>query len=55
MPPARYTRRWAVFLRGERLGEVLAATHEAACLRAIKRFGIKPEDRPELEVRRLTD
>jgi hypothetical protein len=41
--------------RGERLGEVLAATHEAACQRAIHRFRIKPEERQELEVRRASD
>ena len=30
----------------------LAATHRAACLRAIQRFQIKEADRGELEVRR---
>ena len=47
-----YYRRWAVYLRGARIGEVLAATEQAACLRAIQRFRIKDEDRAELEVRR---
>jgi hypothetical protein len=48
-----YHRRWAVWLRGERIGEVLAATEQAACLRAVQRFKIKIEDREELEVRRV--
>ena len=50
-PPPCY-RRWNVYLRGERIGEVLAATQEAACLRAIHKFKIKDEDRAELHVRR---
>ena len=53
MAPQAYYRRWSVYLRGERLGEVLAATERAACLRAIQRFKISDEDRPELEVRRV--
>jgi hypothetical protein len=52
MPSQYYYRRWDVYLRGERIGEVLAATHEAACARAIHKFRIKPEDQRELEVRR---
>jgi hypothetical protein len=52
MAPQPYHRRWDVYLRGERIGEVLAATHEAACQRAIYKFRIKLEDRGELEVRR---
>jgi hypothetical protein len=48
-----YTRRWAVFLRGERIGEVLAATEKAACARAIQRFKIAREDQSDLEVRRV--
>ena len=52
MAPRTYYRRWEVYLRGERMGEVLAATEQAACLRAIQRFRIKDEDRAELEVRR---
>jgi hypothetical protein len=55
MPPQHYYRRWDVYLRGERLGEVLAATHDAACLRAVHKFKVKPEDRRELEVRRAND
>jgi hypothetical protein len=34
---------------------VFAATHDAACLRAIQRFKVKPEDRQALEVRQMTD
>jgi hypothetical protein len=48
-----YYRRWEVWLRGERLGEVLAATERAACARAIQRFRIAQEDRSELEVSRV--
>jgi hypothetical protein len=51
MAPQTYYRRWEVLLRGERIGFVFAATHAAACLRAIHKFSIKPEDRRELEVR----
>ena len=47
-----YYRRWAVYFRGGRIGEVLAATEKAACLRAIQRFKIRDEDRRELQVRR---
>ena len=53
MAPKPYYRRWAVWLRGERIGEVLAATERAACLRAIQRFRISFEDRAKLEVRRV--
>jgi RNA:NAD 2'-phosphotransferase (TPT1/KptA family) len=52
MAPPYYYRCWEVWLRGERLGEVLAATQEAACLRAIKRFGIKPEDRRDVHIKK---
>jgi hypothetical protein len=55
MAPAPYYRRWEVYLRDERIGEVLAATQRAACLRAIQRFKIKDEDRSELEVRRAPE
>jgi hypothetical protein len=55
MPPQPYYRRWAVLLRGERLGEVLAATQQAACLRAAQRFKISKEDWKELQMRRATD
>jgi hypothetical protein len=54
MAPQAYYRRWDAYLRGERIGEVLAATQESACLRAIRKFKIRDEDRPELEVRRQT-
>jgi hypothetical protein len=52
MPHSSYYRPWLVYLRGRRLGQVLAATQKAACLRAIQRWRVPPEDRPELEVRR---
>jgi hypothetical protein len=52
MAPQPYYRRWDVYLRGERIGEVLAATQHAACMRAIHKFRIKDEERRELEVRR---
>ena len=52
MAPPPYYRRWDVYLRGERLGEVLAATQQAACMRAIHKFKIRDEDRRELHVRR---
>jgi hypothetical protein len=55
MAPQTYYRRWVVYLRGELLGEALAATERAACVRAIQRFAIKEEDRGELEVRRAKD
>ena len=47
-----YYRRWDVYLRGSRIGEVLSATQEAACMRAIHKFKIKDEGRQQLEVRR---
>ena len=55
MAPKPYYRRWQVYLREERLGEVLAATERAACLRAIQRFKIITEDQRELNVRRVED
>ena len=55
MAPASYYRRWEVYLRDERIGEVLAATQRAACVRAIQRFKIKNEDRRDLEVRRVQE
>jgi hypothetical protein len=53
MAPAAYHRRWEVYVRGERIREVLAATEKAACLRTIQRYKIAREDQAELEVRRL--
>jgi hypothetical protein len=53
MAPQTYYRRWDVYLRGERICMVLAATHDAACQRAVYKFKVKPEDRRELEVRRV--
>jgi hypothetical protein len=52
MAPQPYYRRWKVYLRGERIGEVLAATERAACLRAIQKLRISREDQRELQVRR---
>ena len=46
-----YRRRWEVYLRGERIGEVLGATQQAACARAIQRFKIDEQTRSQLEVR----
>jgi hypothetical protein len=49
-----YQRRWEVRLENRRIGEVLAFTEQAACVRAIKRFNItKDEDRRRLSVRRI--
>jgi hypothetical protein len=36
---------------GERIGQVLAATEKAACLRAIHKFGISREAQKDLQVR----
>jgi hypothetical protein len=52
MPHASYFRTWLVTLRGQPLGVVYAATEKAACLRAIQRWRVPPDERPELEVRR---
>jgi hypothetical protein len=51
MTPQIYYRRWEVWLRGEKIGEVLAATEKAACLRAIHRFKISREEQQDLHVR----
>jgi hypothetical protein len=50
MAPQTYYRRWSVWLRGKQIGEVLAATEQAACLRAVQRFKISREDQRELRV-----
>jgi hypothetical protein len=52
MASASSYRRWEVYLRRQRLGQVFAATEKAACLRAIQRWRVPPEERSELEVRR---
>ena len=49
-----YRRRWEVWLRGERIGEVLGATQQAARDRAIRRFKIDQENRSQLEVSRIS-
>jgi hypothetical protein len=55
VPPPSYYRPWLVYLRGEFIGQVFAATEKAACLRAIQRWRVPPEDRGELEVRRARE
>ena len=39
---------------GRRIGEVLGATQQAACARAIQRFKIDEQNRSQLEVRRIS-
>ena len=52
----KYYQRWEVRIRGERIGEVLAATSRAACMRAVHRFKItKEEDQRELSVHRIEE
>jgi ABC-type transport system substrate-binding protein len=46
-------RRWEVFVRGTKIGEVYGATEKAACVRAVLRFKISREDQETLAVRRL--
>jgi hypothetical protein len=48
-------RRWAVLVRGEKIGEVYGVTARAACVRAALRFKISREDQEALEVRRLRE
>jgi hypothetical protein len=55
MASASSYRRWEVYLRGRHIGQVFAATQKAACLRAIQRWQVPPEERPELEVRRARE
>jgi hypothetical protein len=55
MAPQTYYRKWDVYLYGERLGMVFAATEKAACLRAVQRFKIARQDQSGLEVRRVND
>jgi hypothetical protein len=55
MAPQIYYKRWEVWLRGKRIGKVLAAIEKAACLRAIQRFKLNSEDQHELSVRRAKD
>ena len=55
MPPQTYFRRWIVFLRGEQIGMVFAATERAACLRAVQRFKISRQDQAALQVRKVPD
>jgi hypothetical protein len=55
LPPKPYYRRWIVYLRGEQIGMVFAATEKAACLRAIQRYKVSREDQKELQVRPVRD
>ena len=55
LAPKVYHRRWTVWVKGKQLGEVLAATEKAACLRAVQRFCISMEDQGELEVKRVRE
>jgi hypothetical protein len=55
MAPKPYYRRWIVYLRGEQIGMVFAATEKAACLRAVRRYKISREDQKELQVRPVGD
>ena len=48
-------RRWEVYVRGSKIGEVYAATERAARVRAVLRFRISREDQEILEVRRLRE
>jgi hypothetical protein len=50
---AQSHRRWEVYVRGTKIGEVYGVTERAACVRAVLRFKISREDQAELEVRRL--
>jgi hypothetical protein len=50
---AQPLRRWEVYVRGTKIGEVFGATERAACVRAVVRFKISREDQEALEVRRL--
>jgi hypothetical protein len=52
---AQSHRRWEVYVRGNKIGQVYAATQQAACVRAILRFKISREDQAQMEVRRLRD
>jgi hypothetical protein len=48
-------RRWEVYVRGTKIGEVYGVTERAACVRAVLRFNISREDQEDLEVRRLRE
>ena len=50
---AQSHRRWEVYVRGTKIGEVYGVTELAACVRAVLRFKISREDQEALEVRRL--
>jgi hypothetical protein len=44
--------RWAVYLRGEKLGHVCADNFVAACERAVRRWKISVDDQQALSVER---
>ena len=48
-------RRWEVYVRGTKIGEVYGVTERAACVRAVLRFKISREDQEALEVRKLRE
>ena len=52
MAPKTYYRRWAVYLRGERIGEVLAATERRLACVPSSGSRSEEEDQRELQVRR---
>jgi hypothetical protein len=52
---AQSHRRWEVYVRDTKIGEVYGATERAACVRAVLRFKISREDQAQMEVRRLRE
>jgi hypothetical protein len=52
---AQSDRRWEVYVRGIKIGQVYGVTERAACVRAVLRFKISREDQEALEVRRLRE
>jgi hypothetical protein len=55
LAPKPYYGRWIVYLRGEQIGMVFAATEKAACLRSVQRYKISREDQKDLQVRTVPD
>ena len=52
---AQSHRRWEVYVRGTKIGDVYGITERSACVRAVLRFKISREDQEALEVRRLRE
>jgi hypothetical protein len=52
---AQSHRRWEVYVRETKIGDVYGATERAACVRAVLRFKISREDQAQMEVRRLRE